>query len=381
MSILKEFDDPQANLKENLLRGIYGYGFSEPTEIQRQSISKILTGRDLIAQAQSGMGKTGAFSISVLNKIKDDELDTCQALIISPTRELTEQTYEVITALNSFLKYKIHMSTGGYPVSDEIRNLKSGVNIVVGTPGRVLQMLEKHYLKLNNLKLFVIDEADEMLKIGFREQLVKILRYIPVEAQVAIFSATMSKEAIELSKEFLNDPDHILVNKEKLTLEKIKQFFHYVSCEERKFDALIDLYSKLCVSQAIIFCNSKRKVNILTEQLKTRGFPISSIHADMDMKSRNEVSKKFRKGETRILITTDIFARGIDIQAVSFVINYDIPKSTESYLHRIGRSGRYGRDGVAVNLITEDDVRDLKNIESFYSIEIKEMPEDINKYI
>ena len=377
----KEFDDPQINLKENLLRGIYGYGFSEPTEIQRQSIAKIITGRDLIAQAQSGMGKTGAFSISVLNKINDDELDTCQSLIISPTRELTEQTYEVITSLNTFLKYKIHMSTGGYPVADEIQSLKAGVNIVVGTPGRVLQMLEKHYLKLNNLKLFVLDEADEMLKIGFREQLVKILRYIPKESQIAIFSATMTKEAIELSKEFLNDPDHILVNKEDLTLDKIKQFFHFVPSEERKFDALIDLYSKLCVSQAIIFCNSKRKVNILTEQLKNRGFTVSSIHADMDMKTRNEVSKKFRKGETRILITTDIFARGIDIQAVSFVINYDVPKSPDSYLHRIGRSGRYGRDGVAVNFITEDDVRDLKNIENYYKTEIKEMPENIENLV
>lgn len=378
---LMEFDDPNIGLKENLLRGIYGYGFSEPTEIQKQAISKMLSGRDLIAQAQSGMGKTGAFSISVLNLIDDSQLDNCQALIISPTRELTEQTYEVITSLNIFLKYKIHMSTGGYPVTEEIQNLKNGVNIVVGTPGRVVQMLEKSYLKLNKLKVFVLDEADEMLKIGFREQLVKILRYIPVEAQVAIFSATMTKDAIELSKEFLNNPDHILVNKEKLTLDKIKQFFHFVHTEDRKFDSLIDLYSKLCVSQAIIFCNSKRKVNILTEQLRNRGFTVSSIHADMDMKTRNEVSKKFRKGETRILITTDIFARGIDIQAVSFVINYDIPKNPESYLHRIGRSGRYGRDGIAVNFITEDDIRDLKTIENHFKTEIKEMPKDITNLL
>lgn len=375
---MEDFDDPKIGLKENLLRGIYGYGFSEPTEIQRKAITEIVSGRDLIAQAQSGMGKTGAFSISVLNKIDDTNLDTCQALIISPTRELTEQTYEVISSLNTFLKYKIHMSTGGYPLSEEISKLKQGVTIVVGTPGRVLQMLEKHYLKLNNLKIFVLDEADEMLKSSFREQLISILRYIPVEAQVAIFSATMTKEAIGVSKEFLTNPKEILVDKEKLTLDKIKQYFHFVSSEDKKFDTLIDLYSKLCVSQAIIFCNSKKKVNILTEQLKNRGFTVSSIHADMDMKTRNEVSKKFRKGETRILITTDIYARGIDVQAVSFIINYDIPKNPESYLHRIGRSGRYGREGIAVNFITEDDIRDLKTIEQYYKTRINEMPVNIN---
>jgi superfamily II DNA/RNA helicase len=375
---MEDFDDPKIGLKENLLRGIYGYGFSEPTEIQRKAITEIVSGRDLIAQAQSGMGKTGAFSISVLNKIDETNLDTCQALIISPTRELTEQTYEVISSLNVFLKYKIHMSTGGYPLSDEISKLKQGVTIVVGTPGRVLQMLEKHYLKLNSLKIFVLDEADEMLKSSFREQLISILRYIPVEAQVAIFSATMTKEAIGVSKEFLTNPKEILVDKEKLTLDKIKQYFHFVSSEDKKFDTLIDLYSKLCVSQAIIFCNSKKKVNILTEQLKNRGFTVSSIHADMDMKTRNEVSKKFRKGETRILITTDIYARGIDVQAVSFIINYDIPKNPESYLHRIGRSGRYGREGIAVNFITEDDIRDLKTIEQYYKTRINEMPVNIN---
>lgn len=375
---MNDFDDPKIGLKENLLRGIYGYGFSEPTEIQRKAITEIVAGRDLIAQAQSGMGKTGAFSISVLNKIDESQLDTCQAIIISPTRELTEQTYEVISSLNTFLKYKIHMSTGGYPLSEEISKLKQGVTIVVGTPGRVLQMLEKHYLKLNNLKIFVLDEADEMLKSSFREQLISILRYIPVEAQVAIFSATMTKEAIGVSKEFLTNPKEILVDKEKLTLDKIKQYFHFVSNEDKKFDALIDLYSKLCVSQAIIFCNSKKKVNILTEQLKNRGFTVSSIHADMDMKTRNEVSKKFRKGETRILITTDIYARGIDVQAVSFIINYDIPKNPESYLHRIGRSGRYGREGIAVNFITEDDIRDLKTIEHYYKTRINEMPVNIN---
>ena len=374
-----EFDN--MGLKETLLKGIYSYGFEKPSEIQKQAIPEILSGKDLIAQAQSGTGKTGTFSIGLL-QCTSNEFDYCQGIILSPTRELAEQTYDVITSLGKYTELNIHLSVGGYSVVSEREKLTSSpVHIVVGTPGRILQMIEEKYLNITKMRLLVLDEADEVLKIGFRDQIVKIFKNLPQTSQIAIFSATMPKEAIEVSRKFLENPTHILVKAEELTLEGIKQFFVYVNHENAKLEVLLDIYSKLCVSQAIIFVNSKRKVNILAENLKCKGFTVGLMHSEMSMKERNDVYAKFRKGHVRIVITTDILSRGIDIQGISFVINYDIPKNKEVYIHRIGRSGRYGKKGVAINFVTDEDIKDLRTIEKFYSTEIEQMPDDIENFL
>ena len=375
---MTDFDEMDLNIL--LLKGIYSFGFEKPSEIQKKAIPVLIKGGDVIAQAQSGTGKTGAFSIGLLQKI-DNTLEECQGLILSPTRELAEQTYEVVSSISKFMNINIHLSVGGYSVINEKEKLTSRpVHVVIGTPGRVLQMLEESYLKTENLKIIILDEADEILKVGFREQIVKIFKFVPENCQRSIFSATMPKESLEISKNFLKEPDNILVKTEQLTLEGIKQFFVYVSSESAKLDVLLDIYSKLCVSQAIIFVNSKRKVNILTENLKSNGFSVGFMHSEMTMKERSDVYLKFRRGYVRIVVTTDILSRGIDVQGISFVINYDIPRNKEVYLHRIGRSGRYGKKGVAINFITDDDIKDLRAIELFYSTEIEEMPEDIESY-
>lgn len=367
-----EFDE--LGLRDSIMKGIFSYGFEKPSPIQYKAIPVLLSKKDVIAQAQSGTGKTATFSLSAL-QITDPEQTACQALILSTTRELAEQTYDVIQSLGQYDQVSIHMSVGGTAVREEIDRLRTGhPNIVVGTPGRVLQMLEKNCLDISQLKLFVIDEADEMLKIGFRDQLVRIFHFVPKETQVAIFSATMPKEAMEISDKFMRSPEHILVHAEQLTLEGIRQFYINVQHEEYKLDTLFDIYSKLCVAQAIIFCNSKKKVNILSERLRAKGFTVGSMHSDMEVRERCDVYKNFKMGITRVLVATDVLARGIDIQSISFVINYDIPRNKECYIHRIGRSGRYGRKGVAINFIVEEELKDIHILERFYHTQISEMP-------
>lgn len=375
----QEFDD--LGLRESILKGIFSYGFERPSPIQCKSIPILLEGRDVVAQSASGSGKSASFGLAVL-QITDPNIQACQAIIISPTRELAEQTRDVIQGLGQYDGSRIHMSVGGTAVRDEIDKLKTEIpQIIAATPGRLLQMIERNYLDITKLRILVIDEADEMLKIGFRDQLIRIFHHVPKETQVSIFSATMPPEAIDISKKFMRNPAHILVQAEQLTLEGIKQFYINVSHEDYKLETLLDIYSRISVAQAIIFCNSKRKVNILSEQLKAKGFSVSAMHSDMHVKERNDVYKSFKRGLSRILISTDVLARGIDVQSVSFVINYDIPKSKECYIHRIGRSGRYGRKGVAINFIVDEELKDIKTIETFYSTEIQEMPVGFEEYI
>jgi len=375
-----EFED--LGLSEDLLRGIFGYGFERPSEIQREAIPKILGKRDVIAQAHSGTGKTGAFTIASLELV-DPLNPRTQVVVLSPTRELTEQTYEVCRGLSRHMKkVNVVLCMGGTPVRRDVEVFsRDPCHVVIATPGRFLQLLQKDVIRLSSLKLLVIDEADEMLKVGFQDQLVRVFRYLTKDAQIAIFSATMPPEAVEISRKFMNDPVFVRVHHEQLTLEGIKQFYINVVHEECKFETLLDLYSKLCVSQAILFCNSKRKVNLLAEQLKAQGFTVGSIHSEMDMPTRNRVYQDFKRTATRILISTDILSRGIDVQGVSFVVNYDLPASRECYLHRIGRSGRYGRKGVAINLVTEGELGDVRALERFYETQIEEMPVNIEQYL
>jgi len=376
--VVTSFDDMQ--LKDNLLRGIYAYGFEKPSKIQQRGIMPILAGYDTIAQAQSGTGKTATFSISSLQLIDNKNRDT-QALILAPTRELAQQTQKVVRALGDFLNVTSHACVGGTLVRDDIRTLGQGVQIVVGTPGRVTDMINRNVLEMATVKLFILDEADEMLSRGFKDQIYEIFQHLPNKVQVCLFSATMPEEILEISARFMRNPVRILVKRDELTLEGIRQFYVAVEREEWKLETLIDLYECLTITQAIIYCNTRRRVDWLKDKMGQRDFTVSSMHGQMDGPERELIMKEFRSGSSRVLITTDLLARGIDVQQVSLVINYDMPGNRENYIHRIGRSGRFGRKGVAVNLVADGDVRALREIEAYYGTEVEEMPMNVSDLI
>ncbi|CEM14666.1 unnamed protein product [Vitrella brassicaformis CCMP3155] len=372
--VIENFDG--LGLHEDLLRGIYSYGFEKPSAIQQRGIKPILEGHDTIGQAQSGTGKTATFAIAILQKI-DYEIRECQALVLAPTRELAQQIQKVVLALGDYLKVKCHACVGGTAVRDDIQKLSQGVHMVVGTPGRVYDMIDKKYLRLDSMNLFVLDEADEMLSRGFKDQIYDVFRKLPSSIQVALFSATMPPDILDLTSKFMRNPIRILVKKEELTLEGIRQFYVAVEKEEWKLETLTDLYETLTITQAIIYCNTRRKVDYLTDNMNKRDFTVSSMHGDLDQKERELIMREFRSGSSRVLITTDLLARGIDVQQVSLVINYDLPNNMENYLHRIGRSGRFGRKGVAINFITSNDMKALKDIERYYHTQIEEMPSNV----
>merc|ERR1719466_250861 len=298
----------------------------------------------------------------------------CQALVLAPTRELAQQIQKVVLALGDYLKVKCHACIGGTAIRSDLDILQSGVHIVVGTPGRVFDMISRKVLRPNDIKHFVLDEADEMLSRGFKDQIYDVFRKLPSNIQVILLSATMPEDVLEVTKRFMRDPINILVKKEELTLEGIKQFYINVEKEEWKFETLTDLYETMTITQAVIFLNTRRKVDWLKEKLTEKDFTVSSMHGDMDQGERDIIMKEFRSGSSRVLITTDLLARGIDVQQVSLVINYDLPSNRENYIHRIGRGGRFGRKGVAINFVTHDDNRTLRDIETFYQTKIEEMP-------
>jgi translation initiation factor 4A len=372
--VCETFD--QMELREDLLRGIFSLGFETPSAIQQRAIKPILLGHDTIAQAQSGTGKTATFAISSLQKL-DLTRRECQTMILSPTRELAQQTMKVIEAMGDYMKARVHACVGGTAVRDDIRTLQEGVHIVVGTPGRVFDMINRRTLRMEHVALFVLDEADEMLSRGFKEQIYSVFQFLPDKVQVALFSATMPSDVLDVTVRFMRNPIRILVKRDELTLEGIKQFFVSVEREEWKLGTLCDLYESLTITQAIIYCNTRRKVDWLTEKMQEKDFTVSAMHGDMDQRERDLIMREFRSGTSRVLITTDLLARGIDVQQVSLVINYDLPTNRENYIHRIGRSGRFGRKGVAINFITQSDIRYLKDIESFYHTQIEEMPSDV----
>lgn len=363
-------------IKEDLLRGIYAYGFEKPSAIQQRAIIPIVRGRDVIAQAQSGTGKTATFAIAILQSLDTQTRDT-QVLCLSPTRELAVQIQKVILALGDLMNVQCHACIGGTSLGEDIRKLDYGQHVVSGTPGRVFDMIKRRTLRTRSIKVLVLDEADEMLNKGFKEQIYDVYRFLPPATQVVLISATLPHEILEMTSKFMTDPIRILVKRDELTLEGIKQFFVAVEREEWKFDTLCDLYDTLTITQAVIFCNTRRKVDWLTEKMRDANFTVCSMHGDMPQKERDAIMKEFRAGKSRVLITTDVWARGIDVQQVSLVINYDLPNNRELYIHRIGRSGRFGRKGVAINFVKSDDIRILRDIEQYYSTQIDEMPMNV----
>ena len=377
---LNDWDDVDI-LKRDVLRGIYAYGFEKPSPIQRKGVIPMITKvgdrrPDIIAQAQSGTGKTGCFSVSILN-IVNPEVKGTQAIILAPTHELANQIKSVITSIGTFCNVVIQLLVGGTSVDEDKKLLDSNPpHIVVGTPGRIHDMIRRKYLKTDNAEVIVLDEADEMLSQGFKDQMYKIFQFMPNNIQIALFSATMPPELESLTKAFMEKPVKILVKAEMLTLQGIAQWYVNVENDEQKYLTLKDIFTGISISQAIIYCNSTRRVDDLHEAMVLEEFPVKKIHGKMDETERKNNHNDFRNGSSRVLITSDLFARGIDVQQVSVVINFDVPKSEHTYLHRIGRSGRWGRKGVAINFITKHDSGKIKEFEQYYSTQISEMPGD-----
>jgi translation initiation factor 4A len=374
----------ELEIQTDILRGIYAYGFDKPSFIQQRAILPIISGNDVIAQAQSGTGKTGAFTISALNAI-DLKIPHTQVVIIAPTHELALQIANVNRSIGVMMEGLIVKTLiGGTPVNDDIQEItKTPPHIVVGTTGRILDMIQRRHLNVDQVKLFILDEADEMLSRGFKTKIQDIFEYFNNEIQVAIFSATLPAEILELTQRFMRNPVKITLDAEKLSLDGISQFYVAVANDNMKYDTLKDLFSYISVSQSIIYCDSIDRVIKLYGAMLDEGFPVCCMHGDMGHAERKEIFQKFQKGAFRVLISTNITSRGIDVQQVSVVINFDIPKCPHNYLHRIGRSGRWGRKGLAINFVTKRDVHLMRGIEKHYKKEIMELPNqnELKNYI
>jgi len=362
--------------KMDLLRGIYAIGFETPSPIQKKAIAPMFDGKDVIAQAQSGTGKTGCFAVASLQLI-DATKSVPQVLILAPTRELAMQTQQVINNIGSQIKeMKTQLLIGGTSTEEDIRKLAENTpQVIIGCPGRVHDMMRRKRLPTNDLKLIVIDEADEMLSSGFKEQVYNIFQYMPNEIQVGLFSATMPAELNSLTEKFMRNPIKILVKAEQLTLEGIEQFYIALDSDDQKYDALKDLYGIISMSQCIIYCNSVKRVSDLYDAMTADNFPVCQIHSNMEKEDRMASYEAFKNGSQRVLISSNVTARGIDIQQVSTVVNFDVPKCVHTYLHRIGRSGRWGRKGIGINFVTRRDARNIKDVENHYQTQIKELPQ------
>ena len=369
------------DINPNLLRGIYSYGFEHPSPIQKKATRPIIQKRDVIAQAQSGTGKTATFAIGLLQSL-DLKNDNTQVLVLSPTRELASQTCNVIKELGQYLtNLRIQVQYGGINNShQESSSFKSrdDPHVICGCTGRIHDMLKRNKIYTNDIKMVVIDEADEMLSFGFKEQVHNIFQYINENVQVILVSATLPPNVYPIINSIMRNPVKITVRSEMLTLEGISQYYVAVSSDREKYNTLKDLFSNISVSQCIVYCNSIKRVIDLYNAMKEDDFPVTCIHSSMDKQDRDNAFNNFKSGAFRVLISSNVTARGIDIQQVGEVINFDFPQSTSTYLHRIGRSGRWGRKGVGINFISQGDVQKLRDTENYYACQIVEMPNDKN---
>jgi translation initiation factor 4A len=372
--VINDWSDLQ--ISEELLRGIFSYGFEKPSPIQQKAIQPIIQGRDVVAQAQSGTGKTAAFTIGALSKV-NPELKETQVIILAPTHELTNQIATVCTCIGSMVPgLCVKSFMGGSPVSVDQQSCDECMpHVVVGCPGRVFDLIRRRIIRTDNVKILVIDETDEMLSKGFKDQIRDIIQHIVGVFQIAIFSATYSPEVRDIIPNFMQNPVNIEVRAEQLTLEGIKQYYISLDNDGQKFLCLKQLVGSVNINSCIIYCNTVTRVEELTRAMRADGFAVGCIHRNMDKGQRTEAINEFRKGVTRFLISTNITARGIDVQQVSLVINFDLDREAHTYLHRIGRSGRWGRKGTAINFIVQRDYYNLRNIENYYRTQIAPLPE------
>lgn len=370
----------ELDVSTKLLRGIYAYGFENPSPIQKKAIKPIIMKKDLIAQAQSGTGKTATFTIGTLANV-DVEEKTVQAIIISPTRELSKQTARVVQGIGAMIdNLTVQLLVGGSSIDEDVHNLKNNIpHVIAGCPGRIYDMMRRKTFDTKKVKIVVLDEADEMFSAGFKEQVFNIFQNFHNDIQVVLVSATLPDYIQPIINKLMRDPVRVTVKAEQLTLEGISQYYIGVEDDRQKYETLKDLYSVISVSQCIIYCNSLKRVGDLFDAMTEDGFPVCRIHSGMEKEERDHAFADFKSGKFRVLISSNVTARGIDIQQVSVVINFDIPKDIHTYLHRIGRSGRWGRKGVGINLITRRDASKLKEIEGYYACQINEMPSSFAK--
>ena len=362
-----------------LLRGIYSYGFEVPSIIQQQAIKPLIMKKDIVVQAQSGTGKTATFTIGALANVDVKDNNT-QVLVLSPTKELTIQTAKVFTGLGSMMEgLRVQALYGGSVVEEgSTFSNKKTPHVICGCPGRVFDMMRRNRISSKKIKLVILDEADEMLSAGFKEQVYNIFQYFSSTIQVALVSATLPDSINAIIEKIMRNPVRISVKREMLTLEGIAQYYIAVDDDRQKYATLKDLYGLISISSSIIYCNSVKRVQDLYEAMKEDDFSVCRIHSGMDKEERAKAFDDFRSGRTRVLISSNVTARGIDIQQVSVVVNFDIPKCVNVYLHRIGRSGRWGRKGIGINMITRRDVAKLKEIEQHYATQISEMPGNLD---
>lgn len=373
--VYESFDE--MGLSDEIIRGIYSYGFETPSKIQQVAIVPMSKSNDILAQSQSGTGKTGAFTIGALSVV-DSSIKAPQVIVICPTRELSQQTERVARALGNYMGLKVLSATGGNQLRSDISSLKAGAQFIVGTPGRIFDLIRRGDLAIDNMKYIVLDEADQMLEDLFAEQIRTILdNKFPASTRLALFSATMPTNVLEVAENYLSNPVRILLPPDEVTLDGIKQYFVGLEREEWKLPVLLDLYQQIAVNQALIYVNKRQKAEWLAKQLAAQGFTLEFIHGEMEVADRKKRMEDFRSGQVRVLISTDLLARGIDVQQVSLVVNYELPVQRENYIHRIGRSGRYGKKGVAINLIYGGEMNSLKEIEKHYSTTIHELPDDL----
>jgi ATP-dependent RNA helicase DeaD len=349
------------NLSKNIERAVEDMGFEEPTPIQSQSIPYLMEGKDVIGQAQTGTGKTAAFGIPALEML-DVKSKKVQVVVLCPTRELANQVAEEMSNLAKYQNTKMLPVYGGQPIDRQIKALRRGVHIVIGTPGRVLDHIQRKTLKLDGVKMLVLDEADEMLDMGFREDIEFILSRVPAQKQTVLFSATMPQPIIKLTKKYQQNPQMVKTVHKELTVPQIEQFYFEVKSNAKTevLCRLIDIYN---FKSSLVFCNTKKNVDKQVETLKARGYLVDGLHGDMRQAQRERVMSNFRKGEIETLVATDVAARGIDVENIEAVFNYDIPQDEESYVHRIGRTGRAGKEGVAITFASGKDIRKIKNIQ------------------
>ncbi len=356
-------------LRAQLLQAVMELGYENPTPIQERAIPALLEGRDVLGQAQTGTGKTAAFALPLLERL-DMNSRNVQGLILTPTRELALQVTEAIYQYGKHMGTRVVAIYGGSSYARQLKRLDEGVHVVVGTPGRVIDLIEKRALRLNHVQFLVLDEADEMLKMGFIDDVTTILNQTPSERQTALFSATLSDPIREMARKYMRDPQVVAIEQKTLTVPQIEQRYYLVE-EHSKVAALTRLLEAETVTSALIFTRTKIGASNLADTLLARQFPVEALHGDLSQEARETVMKRFRRGQITILVATDVAARGLDIQDMSHVINFDVPYDAEDYVHRIGRTGRAGREGIAITMVTPRERRWLKTIEQFTRQPIK----------
>jgi len=364
-------------LEPALLRGIFSCGLEKPSPIQQRVIRPIADGRDTIGQSPSGAGKTTAFLIGALARITFSAT-SCQGLGLAPTRELAQQIHKAACTLGEqHLGLRCHACVGGTAWREDAKALRAGQHLVVGTPGRVLDLIEKGVLGVASLRVFILDEADEMLSCGFKDQIYSIFRTLHPAVQACIFSATLPSDVLELAAKFMREPVRILPKSEQLSVNGVNQFYVAVEKEAWKLDVLLDLFESLTIAQSIVYCNTQRKVDYLYKEMCKHEIAVSVMHGGLGPEERQRAMRDFGSGASRMLVATDLLSRGIDVQPASLVVNYDLPQSAEQYFHRIGRSGCFGRQGAAISFVADKEIPWMREIERRFATQISELPADL----